>query len=86
MVEPRSRLTTFWRPGGVFDDFNFVSGRIDGEVLAIVGELRQLFGLNMVEHVSERHVTLEMVVAVGFAVGGNVHELLPATVGGESAH
>ena len=72
-------------PGGVLDDLDFVGRRVDGEVLAVVGELRQLVGFDVMQRVGERHLALEMMVAVGLAVGGDVHELRPAAVLGEAA-
>src|SRR5580700_4942015 len=71
-------------PCGVLEDLNFVSRRIDGEVFAIVSEAGELVGFNVMQRVGERHLTFVMMMAVGFSVGGDVHELRPAAVLGEA--
>ena len=43
--------------------------------LAVVGQPGQLLGCERVERVGERHVAVPVVVAVGLAVGRDVHEL-----------
>src|SRR5215831_15536808 len=72
-------------PGGVLDDLHLVRGRVYGEVLAVVGELGEFVGLDVMQSVGERHLSLVVVVAVGFAVGGDVHELFPPPAVRESA-
>ena len=72
-------------PGGVLEDLDFVGRRIDGEILAVVGEPGELVGLDVMQRVGQRHLALEMMMAVGLAVSGDVHELRPAAVLGEAA-
>ena len=70
-------------PGGVFDDFGLPRGREFFEELAVVGELGVAVVLDPVHGVGERHLAVLVVVAVAFAVGGDVGELGAAgAVGG----
>ena len=62
-------------PGGVFDDLDLVGRRVAFEELAVVSELRQAMGLDVVQRVSQRHVAKAVMVSVAFAVGGDVREL-----------
>jgi hypothetical protein len=48
------------------------------EIFAIVGYLCQVIGFNELETVSQGHVPEALVVAIGFTVRSNVHELGPA--------
>ena len=43
--------------------------------LAIVRDRRQLVGLDVRQRIGQRHVTVLVVMPVGFAVGRDVHEL-----------
>ena len=45
--------------------------------LAVVGQSRQPLRLDLLQDVGERHVAEAMMMAVAFAVGGDVHELRP---------
>ena len=47
------------------------------EIFAIVGELRQLLDFDVVQRVGERHVAEAVMMAVAFAVGGDMDELRP---------
>ena len=62
-------------PGGVFDDLGLPLGREFLEELAVVGEAGVAVVLDPVHGVGERHLAVLVVVAVGFAVGGDVGEL-----------
>ncbi len=62
-------------PGRLFDDLGFAGGRELGEELAVVGEACELFFLDPLHRVAERHFTVPVVVAVAFAVGGHMREL-----------
>src|ERR1039457_2013568 len=61
-------------PSRVLDDLDFVSGRIDGEVFGVIRELGQLVGFDVMQRIGERHLALEMMMAVRLAIGRNVHE------------
>jgi hypothetical protein len=73
-------------PGGVLEDICLVRGWVPLQVFAVVGEFGQLMGLDVIEGTGERHLAVAVVVAVGFAIGGNVHQLRPVSpVVGETA-
>src|ERR1035438_7356068 len=72
-------------PSRVLDDLDFVSGRIDGEIFGVVRELGELVGFDVMQRVRERHLALEMMMAVRLAIGSDVHELRPAAVLGKTA-
>ena len=56
-----------------------------GQILAIIGDARELVAFDVIQRVGERHVAVRMVMAVGFAIGGDVHELGPGTAVVEAA-
>ena len=62
-------------PGGVVDDLGLPGGGEFLEELAVVGEAGEVVVLDPVEGVAEGHLAVAVVVAVGFAVGGDVDEL-----------
>ena len=62
-------------PGGVFDDLGFVLGWEFFEELAVVGEGGEVVFFDPVHGIAEGHFAVFVVVAVGFAVGGDVGEL-----------
>ncbi len=45
------------------------------KVLAVVGEACQLVLLDVIESVGERHVSVDMVMAISFAIGRDVQKL-----------
>ena len=59
------------------------SGRMI-EKLSVIGDLGKLAGLNVVERVGKRHFAIGMVMTVGLAVGGDVHQLVAGTRIGKS--
>ena len=67
-------------------DFRFISRRIFFQVLAVVGELREIVALDMTERVRQCHFSPAMVMAVGFAVGADVDQLIPIPLIGKCAH
>ena len=62
-------------PRGVFGDLGLPLGWEAGEELGVVGELGVAAILDPVEGVTEGHFAVLVVVAVAFAVGGDVGEL-----------
>ncbi len=67
-------------PGAVLDDLGLVCGGKPGEELAIVGQLCITL-LDQLQRISQRHLTVAMMMSVAFAVGGNVHQLRALTLG-----
>ncbi len=62
-------------PGGVLDDFALEFGRELLKKAAVVGELDGLVLFQQAQSVSQGHLTVFVVVPVGFAVGGHVNQL-----------
>ncbi len=62
-------------PGGVFNDFNFVCGWILFQIFAVIGDLCQIIGLNIVKGESQRHIPEAVMVTIGLSISGNVDEL-----------
>ncbi len=62
-------------PRGVFDDFAFVLGWKLRKEAGVVGELDGLVCIEQAEGVGEGHFAVLVMVAVGFAVGGDVNDL-----------
>ena len=56
-------------------DFGFVRGRMPFEGFRVNRQARVFAGLDGMQRVCQGHVAMAVVVAVGFAVGGDVHEL-----------
>src|SRR6267142_6605605 len=50
------------------------------EELAIVGDACQLPALDLVQCIRQCHITMGMMMTVGFAIGCDVHELRPVAV------
>ena len=46
------------------------------QVFAVVRQPCQVPGLDVLQRVRQGHLTVTMVVPVGFAIGGNVHQLV----------
>ena len=69
-------------PGGVFGDLGLPSGREFLEEFAVVGEFGLVLVLDPVHGVGEGHLAVAVVVAVAFAVGGDVGELGFVIAGG----
>ena len=64
-------------PGSILDDLDFVRRRKLFQKLSIVGQAHMGLRLNGMESISQRHVAIAMMMAIGLAIGGNVHELGP---------
>ncbi len=62
-------------PGGVFDDLGLPRGRKFLEELAVVGEAGLVAVFDGVHGVGEGHLAVLVMVAVAFAVGGDVGDL-----------
>ena len=62
-------------PGAVLMDLGFPLGRVELEKLAVVRQPDVWVLGQAIEDVSQRHVAVGMMMAVRFAVGGDVHEL-----------
>ncbi len=73
-------------PGTVFEDFDFMRGRMFREVFPVAGNLGELFGLDVIERISEGHLAVAVMMAVGFAVGGDVYKFRPGAVRREGPH
>ena len=46
-----------------------------GQILAIVGQTGKLIGLDIIQRIGQGHVTVSMMMAVTFAVGGDIDQL-----------
>ena len=73
-------------PGSVFDDFHFVCGRMLFKKITIDGELSEVLGLDVAQGIAQGHVAVGPMMSVGFPVGGDVRELRPLPLVGESAY
>src|SRR4029077_21260991 len=62
-------------PRAVFDDLRLPLGRMQLEEFAVVGEFDVAALAELAEDVGQRHVAERVMVAIGLAVGGDVHEL-----------
>src|SRR5262249_6983328 len=62
-------------PGAAVVDLDLPLGGVQGEELAVVGQADLGVPAQLAEDISQRHVAMGVVVAVGLAVGGDVHEL-----------
>ena len=62
-------------PGSLLLDSNFLRRRMQSEVLAIIGQAGEFIFLNVLESVCKRHVAVRMMMTVGLAVSGNMHQL-----------
>src|SRR5512146_2982489 len=63
-----------------------MGGRVLGQVLAVSSDVRQAARLDVFQRIGQRHIAMGVMMAIGFAVGGNVHELWPAARVGETAY
>ena len=53
------------------------------QIFAVVGEAGEVVGFDVVQGVGQCHVAVAVMVAVGLAVGGDVHQLGPVAVLGK---
>src|SRR5215510_8417788 len=72
-------------PRSLLDDLHLMRRWMPFEIFSVVGEPRELLGFDGVQSVGERHVAEAMMMAVAFAIGGDMDELWPPTVLVESA-
>lgn len=59
-------------PGAFFVNPDFGGGWVRFEVFRVVGESGEVIGFNVLECVGQSHFAVASVVAVGFAVGGDM--------------
>src|SRR5579872_2527892 len=71
-------------PGGVFDDLHFVRGRMLFEEIGINGEFGKLLRFDEAQGVTESHIAVGVMVAIGFAIGSDIGQLRPFAVVGEA--
>src|SRR5262249_15476935 len=72
-------------PGTVLDNLCLVLRRMLLEVLSVIRETGYAFLLDVLQCISERHVSVSMVMSVALAVGGDVHELRPVAGVGKAS-
>ncbi len=63
-----------------------MGGRVLGQVLAVIGDVRQAPRFDVVQGIGQGHIAMGVMMAVGFAVSGDVHELWPAARVRETAY
>ena len=66
-------------PCGIFMDLHFMSRRKFLKELPVVGDLRKLPRFDVLEGVGQGHLTMSMVVTVGFSISCDMGELRPGT-------
>ena len=62
-------------PRGIVHDLSFVLGRKLLQEAAVVGQIHRLVRFQQAQRIGQRHVSVLVVVAIGFAVGGHVDQL-----------
>jgi hypothetical protein len=62
-------------PRGFLYNFYFMSGRMLLQVFAVVGDLRQIIGLNVAQDVGQCHIPEAVMVAIGLTVSGDMDKL-----------
>ena len=72
-------------PRGVLVNLHLEIRRIVLQELAVIGDPRQLSRFDILHRVSERHLSVSMMVAIRLAVSRDVHELGPGSAIGECA-
>src|SRR5262249_37740124 len=70
-------------PCAPLPDFGLMCRWMKGEVLAVVRQSGEVVGFDMVQSVSQRHVALFVVMAIGFTVGRDVDNLRPCPAVGK---
>src|ERR1700746_3152177 len=73
-------------PGTGLVNLSVMGRRMLLEVLAIIGQSREILGLDVLQSVCQSHFTVPMMVAVRFAVSCDVNELVPLAPIIERAH
>src|SRR6267154_4993826 len=64
-------------PGTRFMNMHFMLGRVILEIFAIIRKTRELLRFDVLEGIGQSHLSMAMMVAVGFSVRSNIHELFP---------
>src|SRR5579871_3969619 len=85
-VAPPAFDTMDTTPRAVFNDLDQVFVGILFQVLAIVRELDGVLFLNLFQRVGKGHFAEVMMVAITFAVGGDMNELVELASAGKSTH
>src|ERR1035438_7664202 len=67
-------------PGSVFENLDDVLGGIARQKFGVVGDPGQTIGFDVAERVGERHIAVTVVMAVGFAICGDVGQLWPVAL------
>jgi hypothetical protein len=73
-------------PGGIFEDLDHHRGRVAVQIFSVIGQSYRLARLDNLERRRKRHVTESLMVAIGFAIGGDVDDLRPRPSMVETAH
>ena len=60
-------------PGAVLGDLHLMRRGMFLQKLAVVGEPGDAATLHMIQRRGQRHIAMRMMMAVGLAVGGDVH-------------
>ena len=61
----------------VFSRSPLLLGREALQKLAVIRNPRQALGVDVIERVRQRHLAIAVVMAVGFAIGGDIDQLGP---------
>ena len=67
-------------PGGILVNLNLMCRGMLFKVLAVVGDLCQTIGFNIVQGKGQCHIPEPMVMTVGLTVGSNVDKLGPGAL------
>src|SRR5437660_5263675 len=73
-------------PRAIFKYLHFMRGWVLFQELGIVGDLRQIVFLDVIQRIRKCHFPEVMMMAVAFPVSGNVHQFGPISFIGKSAH
>src|SRR2546422_8430290 len=74
-VPPSQAMST--APRRTLPDFGFHHRWMLLQVLGVVGKLRDVVALDMMQRIGESHLAIFMMMAVGFTVRCDVHNLRP---------
>ncbi len=73
-------------PGRVFEDFHLPLRRVLLQKVTVVGKGNSGGRRDQVERIGKSHIAVSVMVAVGLAIGCNMHQLFPLAVVGEPRH
>ncbi len=68
-------------PGRILDDLRFPFGWEQGQKLAVIDQLRQLFVFDVAQGIGQRHFSVAMMMAIALAVGGHMDHLRRGVAG-----